>query len=84
MNDIIITSIICISLIIIISIIYYINYKIKEDSNANKFFKTVHENFVQYENIRKDINDIRTLINCIQNYIEFINIQISNKENKDE
>lgn len=84
MNDIIITSIICVSFIIIIGIICYVNYKIKEDSNANKFFKTVHENFVQYENIRKDINDVRTLINSLQYCIEFINMQISNKENKDE
>lgn len=81
MSNITITSIICISFIIIIGIICYTSYKIREDSNANKFFKTVHENFVQYENIRKDINDVKTLINSMQTGIEFISMQISNKEN---
>ena len=84
MNTIVITIIICISFIIIIGIICYTSYKIREDSNANKFFRTVHENFVQYENICKDINDVKTLIKSIQTNIEFINMQISNKENKDE
>lgn len=84
MNILIITTIICISFIIIIGIICYTSYKMNEDSDANKFFKTVHENFVQYENICKGINDIKTLIKSTQNIIEFINMQISNKENKDE
>ena len=84
MNTLIITIIICISFIIIIGIICYTSYKIREDSDANKFFRTVHENFVQYENICKDINDVKTLIKSIQTNIEFINMQISNKENKDE
>ena len=84
MNILIITIIICISFIIIIGIICYTSYKIREDSDANKFFRTVHENFVQYENICKDINDVKTLIKSMKTDIEFINIQISNKENKDE
>lgn len=84
MNTLIITIIICISFIIVIGIICYTSYKIREDSDANKFFRTVHENFVQYENICKDINDVKTLIKSMQTNIEFINMQISNKENKDE
>lgn len=84
MNALIITIIICISFIIIIGIICYTSYKVQEDSDANKFFKTVHENFVQYKNICKDINDVKTLIKSMQTNIEFINMQISNKENKDE
>ena len=83
MNTTIITIIICISFIIIIGIICYTSYKVQEDSDANKFFKTVHENFVQYKNICKDINDVKTLIKSMQTNIEFINMQISNKENKD-
>lgn len=84
MNNLIITIIICISFIIIIGIICYTSYKIREDSDSNKFFRTVHENFVQYKNICKDINDVKTLIKSTQAAIEFINMQISNKENKDE
>lgn len=84
MNSIIITSIICVSLIIIIGIFCYTCYKSDKNNDANIFNKNVTHTIVQYDNILKEINNLKTLTNSIQNGIEFISMQISNKENKDE
>lgn len=83
MNNIIITSIICISVIIIVGILCYTNYKNDENAKSNRFFKTVTYTAEQYDNIINEISNIKSLINSIQSCIEFINTQISNKENKD-
>lgn len=42
MNEIIITSIICVSIIIIVGIFCYTGYKNDENTKSNKFFKTVN------------------------------------------
>lgn len=84
MEHIIIISIICISVIIITSIFCYTIYANNENSKSNKFFKTVNITSVQYATIVDELNNLKSLINSIQNGIEFISMQISNKENKDE
>lgn len=84
MNEIIITSIICVSLIIIVGIFCYTGYKNDENAKSNKFFKTVNITQKQYEKILDEINNLKSLIVSIQTCIEFMNIQISNKNNKDE
>lgn len=82
-NTIIITTIVCVTVILIVSIFCYTGYKNNENVRSNKFFKTVNENFHQYERIVKDIDNLKDLINSMQYGIEFISMQISNKENKD-
>lgn len=84
MSDaIIITTIVCMAVILIVSIFCYTGYKNDENTRSNKFFKIVNENFHQYEQIVKDIDNLKDLINSMQYGIEFISMQISNKENKD-
>lgn len=84
MNSIIITSIICVSLIIIVGIFCYTGYKNDENAKSNKFFKTVNITLKQYENMLNEISNLKSLINSMQAGIEFISMQISNKENKNE
>lgn len=80
MTNIIITSIICISVIIIVGVFCYTNYKDNENARSNRFFKTVNDIQTQYEIIRKDINDVKALVNCTQRCIEYLSTQISIKE----
>lgn len=80
MNSIIITSIICISVIIIVSIFCYISYKNNENEKSNRFFKTVNTTQKQYEIILSNISDIKTLITYTQKCIEYLSTQISLKE----
>lgn len=84
MNNIIITIVICISVIIVVSIFCYVNYKLDENTKSNKFYKTVNITLHQYKNIFDEISNLKSLINSIQTSIEFISMQITNKENKDE
>lgn len=84
MSNIIITGIICISIIIIVSIICYTGYMNNENAKSNKFFKTINITLKQYENMLNEISNLKSLINSMQSGIEFISMQISNKENKDE
>lgn len=84
MSDaIIITTIVCMAVILIVSIFCYTGYKNDENTRSNKFFKIVNENFHQYEQIVKDIDNLKDLINSVQYGIEFISMQISNKKDKD-
>lgn len=84
MNNIIITSIICISLIIIVGIFCYTGYKNDENTKSNKFFKTVNYTLKQYDTIINEITNLKALIHSMQAGIEFISMQISNKEDKNE
>lgn len=84
MNSIIIISIICISFIIIVGIVCYTSYKNDENTKSNKFFKIVNYTLKQYDTISNEITNLKALINSMQAGIEFISMQISNKENKNE
>lgn len=55
-----------------------------ENSKSNNFWKTVNYTVKQYDNIIDEIINIKSLINSMQAGIEFISMQINNKENKDE
>lgn len=83
MNNLLITIVICISLIIIVGIFCYTRYKNDENTKSNKFFKTVNYTLKQYDTIINEITNLKTLINSIQTGIEFISMQISVKDNKD-
>lgn len=105
MNGIIITSIICISLIIIVGLICYSNWRNKNGDDLshihrridlihdkiNHYFGSDIDNKIKfkeyldkYKTSIEEINNIKTIINSIQTGIEFISMQISNKENKNE
>lgn len=84
MTGIIITSIICVSIIVIVGIFCYTSYKNDENSSSNKFYKTVTCTLNQYNTIIDEIINLKALINSMQDSIVFISMQISNKENKDE
>lgn len=79
MTNIIITSIICISVIIIVGVFCYTNYKNSENARSNRFFKTVNDIQTQYEIIRDDIMNVERDIKLIKGGIDFINQQINNK-----
>lgn len=81
MNSIIITSIICASIIIIVSIFCYTSYKDDENAKSNRYFKTVNATLKQYDNMLNEIHTLLHLTKDLQSCIEFMNIQISNKEN---
>lgn len=81
MNSIIITSIICISIIIIIGMICYTSYKSDENTKSNIFNKNVKHTIVQYDNLLKEINNIKTDINTIYTSIDFINQRLNTKIN---
>lgn len=84
MANIIITSIICVSIIIVVGIFCYTGYKNDENIKSNTFFKTVNNTVKQYDIIINEIANLKALINSMQAGIEFISMQTSNKENKDE
>ena len=84
MANIIITSIICVSIIIVVGIFCYTGYKNDENIKSNTFFKTVNNTLKQYDIIINEIANLKALINSMQAGIEFISMQTSNKENKDE
>lgn len=102
MNSIIITSIICISIIAIVTIICYYNWKNINSNELASIHKYIHsinsklndylnvdlnnkikiiEKLDHYKVINEEINNIKCLINSTQSGIEFISMQISNKEN---
>lgn len=58
-----------------------INHYFGSDINNKIKFK---EYLDKYKTSIEEINNIKTIINSIQSGIEFISMQISNKENKDE
>lgn len=77
MDNIIIASIICLSIIIVVGIICYTDYKNKEDSDANKFFKTVNYISKEQREIMKEITVIKDEIATIQKSITFLSEQIN-------
>lgn len=79
MNSIIITSIICISLIIIVGIFCYTGYKNDKNAKANIFNKNVIHTITQYDNLLKEINNIKTNIDNIYCGIDFISRKLNNK-----
>lgn len=83
MNNLLIAIVICISIIIVISIFCYTSYKNDENSRSNRFFRTVNFTSKQYEHMLDEISNLKSLINSIQTGIEFISMQISVKDNKD-
>lgn len=72
MNSIIITSVICISLIIVVGIFCYTSYKNDENIKSNKFFKVVNQNFEQYKIINKKLNNINDEINKLETSLMYI------------
>ena len=78
MNEIIITAIICISFILIVSIVCYTNYKNKIDADANKFYKTINEINNKYDDMIKIINTKNYSIDAINTKLSYLRISIDN------
>lgn len=72
MNYIIITSIICVSLIIIVGIFCYTGYKNDENARSNKFFKVVNQNFEQYKIINEKLSNINNEIDKLETSLMYI------------
>lgn len=81
MNSIIITSIICFSVIFIVSIFCYTNYKDNENSSSNKFYKLINKIEKDYQDINKKIATIDDKINSIREDTTNIRFEIT-KPNK--
>lgn len=72
MDYIIITSIICVSLIIIIGILCYTVYNNNENAKSNKFFKIVNKNFEQYKIINEKLSNINNEIDKLETSLIYI------------
>lgn len=84
MNEIIITTIICISFILIVSIVCYTNYKNKIDADANKFYKIVNEINNKYDEMIRAINNKNYSTDAINTKLSYLRTSIDalNKTNK--